>query len=154
MSEPETGLLAWLEEVFFGVMELSFLSTPAFAAVALLQSRYPDAVSLSGLAAIGAGSVALAAFRGGRIDVGAWPRRAELSSIPLRFGYFSVVFLTATMGVALAAARTCRLETPPSAPTCALPTITGVVNIHHTYRYGARNRVNIHTGASSACRTT
>ena len=101
MSESETGLLAWLEEVFFGVMELSFLSTPAFAAVALLQSRYPDAVSLSGLAAIGAGSVALAAFRGGRFDVGAWPRRAELSSIPLRFGYFSAVFLTATMGVAL-----------------------------------------------------
>ena len=73
MSEPGTGLLAWLEGVFFGVMELSFLSTPAFAVVALLQSRYPDAIPLSGLAAIGAGSVALAAFRGGRIDVGAWP---------------------------------------------------------------------------------
>ena len=101
MSESETGLLARLEEVFFGVMELSFLSTPAFAVVALLQSRYPDAVSLSGLAAIGAGSVALAAFRSGRIDVGAWPRRAELSSIPLRFGHFSAVYLTATMGVAL-----------------------------------------------------
>ena len=101
MSEPGTGLLAWLEEVFFGVMELSFLSTPAFAAVALLQSRYPDAVSLSGLAAIVAGSVALAAFRGGRIDVGAWPRRAELSSIPLRISYFSAVFLLASMGVAL-----------------------------------------------------
>ena len=101
MSESEPGLLAWLEGVFFGVMELSFLSTPAFAAVALLQSRYPDAVSLSGLAAIGAGSVALAAFRDGRFDVGAWPRRAELSSIPLRVGYFSAVFLTATMGVAL-----------------------------------------------------
>ena len=101
MSEPGTGLLAWLEGVFFGVMELSFLSTPAFAVVALLQSRYPDAVSLSGLAAIGAGSVALAAFRSGRVDVGAWPRRAELSSIPLRIGYFSVVFLMASMGVAL-----------------------------------------------------
>ena len=49
----------------------------------------------------GAGSVALAAFRSGRIDVGAWPRRAELSSIPLRIGYFSVVFLMASMGVAL-----------------------------------------------------
>ena len=101
MSEPETGLLAWLEEVFFGVMELSFLSTPAFAVVALLQSRYPDAASLSGLAAIVAGSVALAAFRGERVDVGAWPRRAELSSIPLRVGYFSAVFMTASMGVAL-----------------------------------------------------
>jgi len=101
MGDSERGLLQWLERVFFGGMELSFLSSPAFTVVALLQQLYPDAVSLSGLFAIGAGSVAIAAFRGERVDVGAWPRRAELTSLPLRAGYFSVVFFAASMGVAL-----------------------------------------------------
>ncbi len=100
MSDTDGGILRWLERVFFGGMELAFLSTPAFTAVALLQSLYPDAVSLSGLLAIAAGSVALASFRGGRLDVGAWPRRGELSSLPLRVVYFSLVFLAASMGVA------------------------------------------------------
>ena len=101
MSDSDAGDQPRFEGVFFGVMELSFLSTPAFAAVAVLQWHYPDAVSLSGLFAIGAGSVALAAFRGGRVDVGAWPRRGELSSLPLRVAYFSLVFLAASLGVAL-----------------------------------------------------
>ena len=101
MSDSDAEDTARYEGVFFGVMELSFLSTPAFAAVAVLQWHYPDAVSLSGLLAIGAGSVALAAFRGGRVDVGAWPRRGELSSLPLRVAYFSLVFLAASLGVAL-----------------------------------------------------
>ena len=101
MGDSERGLLQWLERVFFGGMELSFLSSPAFTVVAFLQQLYPDAVSLSGLFAIGAGSVALAAFRGERVDVGTWPRRAELTSLPLRVGYFSAVFVAASMGVAL-----------------------------------------------------
>ena len=101
MSDSERGLLQGLEWVFFGGMELSFLSSPAFTVVAFLQQLYPDAVSLSGLFAIGAGSVAIAAFRGESVDVGAWPRRAELTSLPLRAGYFSVVFFAASMGVAL-----------------------------------------------------
>ncbi len=101
MSDSERGLLQWLERVFFGGMELSFLSTPAFAVVVFLQQLYPDAASLSGLFAIGAGSVAIAAFRGGSVDTGAWPRRSELSSMPLRVGYFSVLFFAASMGVAL-----------------------------------------------------
>ena len=101
MRDSDAGDTAPLEGVFFGAMELSFLSTPAFAAVAVLQRHHPDAVSLSGLFAIGAGAVALAAFRGGRADVGAWPRRGELSSLPLRVAYFSLVFLAASLGVAL-----------------------------------------------------
>jgi uncharacterized membrane protein len=101
MSDSDTGLLAWLERVFFGGMEFSFLSSPAFAVVALLGNLYPDATSLSGLLAIGAGSVAVASFRDGRFDVGAWPRRAELSSLPLRVAHFSLVFFAASVGVAL-----------------------------------------------------
>jgi hypothetical protein len=93
-------LLAWLEQVFFGGMELAALSTPAFVAVLVLQQRYPDASALAGLTAIAAGSVTLAVLRAGTVDTGAWPRRSELSSLPLRVGYFSVVFLAATIGVA------------------------------------------------------
>ena len=37
MSDSDAGDSAQFEGVFFGVMELSFLSTPAFAAVAVLQ---------------------------------------------------------------------------------------------------------------------
>jgi hypothetical protein len=101
MTDSDGGVLRWLERVFFGGMELSFLSTPAFAVVVLLQSRYPDAVSLAGLLAIGGGSTGLASFRGGRFDVGAWPRRGELSSLPLRVAYFSLVFFVASIGVAV-----------------------------------------------------
>lgn len=101
MSDSDSGLLRSLEGVFFGGMELSFLSSPAFAVVVLLQGLYPDAASLSGLGAIVAGSVSLAAYRSGRVDVGEWPRRAELTSLPLRFGYFSLLFFAATMGVGL-----------------------------------------------------
>ncbi len=100
MSSLYARFLDWLEQIFFAGMELSFLSSPAFALVVVFQEVYPDAVPLSGLFAIGAGSVALAEFRLGRIDVGAWPRRSELTSLPLRVGYFSLVFLASTMGVA------------------------------------------------------
>ena len=93
-------LLAGLEQVFFGGMELAGLSTPSFVAVLVLQQRYPDASALAGLTAIAAGSVALAAFRTRTVDAGAWPRRAELTSLPLRVGYFSALFLAATIGVA------------------------------------------------------
>lgn len=98
-----TGLSEWLEAVFFGGIELSVLSTPTFAALIFLQALYPDAISLAGLTAIGAGSVALAAFRTGAVDVGRWPRRAELTSLPLRVIHFSLLFLLATMGVAIVA---------------------------------------------------
>jgi hypothetical protein len=100
MTDDENWLLAWLDRVFFGGMEFSFLSSPAFAAVAVLQQRYPDAAALSGLLAIAAGAVAVAVFRSGSVDVGDWPRRAEFASLPLRVLYFSLVFFTATMGVA------------------------------------------------------
>jgi hypothetical protein len=96
-------LLAGLEQVFFGGMELAALSSPAFVAVLVLQQRYPDASALAGLTAIAAGSVALGAFRTQTVDAGEWPRRAELTSLPLRVGYFSVLFLVATIGVAAAA---------------------------------------------------
>jgi hypothetical protein len=103
MSDSESGFQAWLERVFFAGTELSVLSSPAFAVVALLQRFHPDATSVAGLLAIAAGSVALAAFRGDRVDVGAWPRRAELTSLPLRVTYFSVTFVAASVGVARAA---------------------------------------------------
>jgi len=95
--------LAGLEQVFFGGMELAGLSSPSFVVVLVLQQRYPDASALAGLTAIVAGSVAIAAFRTGTVDTGAWPRRAELTSLPLRVGYFSALFLLATMGVAAVA---------------------------------------------------
>jgi hypothetical protein len=95
-----TRFIDWLEQVFFGGMELSFLSTPAFALVVVFQNAHPDAVSLAGLLAIGSGSLALAEFRNGIVDVGAWPRRSELTSLPLRVGYFSLLFLASSMGVA------------------------------------------------------
>ncbi|MDZ5810421.1 hypothetical protein U4E84_03520 [Halorubrum sp. AD140] len=97
------GTIQWLERVFFGGAELSVLSTPAFVAVLVLQTRYPDAIPIAGLLAIGTGSVAIALFRARAVDVGAWPRRGELSSAPLRVGYFSALFAAATVGVGAAA---------------------------------------------------
>ena len=99
MGGGNIGVLGWLEQIFFGGMELSFLSTPTFTVLIVAQNVYPDAVPLSGLTAIAAGSLAVAVFRNKAIDVGTWPRRSELSSLPLRVGYFSVVFFLATMGV-------------------------------------------------------
>lgn len=93
------GATQWLERVFFGGAELAVLSSPAFAAVLVLQTQYPDAIPIAGLLAIGTGSVALALFRARVVDVGAWPRRGELASIPLRVAYFSVLFVIATVGV-------------------------------------------------------
>ncbi len=95
--------LAWLEQVFFGGMELAALSTPAFVAVLILQELYPDATALAGLTAIAAGSITIAVLRSRAIDAGEWPRRSELTSLPLRVGYFSAVFLAATVGVAAVA---------------------------------------------------
>lgn len=102
MSGSELGYLGWLEQVFFGGMELSVLSTPTFTVLVIAQQVYPDAVPLAGLQAIAAGSIALALFRNEAVDVGTWPRRSELSSLPLRLLYFSAVFFIATMGVAYA----------------------------------------------------
>lgn len=106
MTDDENWLLVWLDRVFFGGMEFSFLSSPAFAAVAILQQRYPDAAALAGLLAIAGGSIAVAVFRSGYVNVGDWPRRAELASLPLRVVYFSLVFFTATMGVAVVVVST------------------------------------------------
>ncbi|MFW5974261.1 MAG: hypothetical protein ACOCPZ_02640 [Natrialbaceae archaeon] len=97
------GVIAWLERVFFGGAELSVLSTPAFVAVLLVQGRYPDAIPIAGLFAIATGSVGLALFRSGVVDVGGWPRRSELVTLPLRSAYFSLVFLAAAAGVGIVA---------------------------------------------------
>jgi hypothetical protein len=96
-------LIAGLEQVFFGGMELSALSTPSFVVVLVLQQRYPDASALAGLTAIVVGSVAIAVFPPRPVDTGAWPRRPALTSLPLRFGYFSVLFFVAPCGVAAVA---------------------------------------------------
>ncbi|MWV63956.1 hypothetical protein GRS48_03830 [Halorubrum sp. JWXQ-INN 858] len=93
----------WVERYFFGGIELTVLSTPAFVPVVLFQFHYPDAVPLAGIAAIGAGSLALALFRARAVDVGRWPRLGEFASVPLRAAYFSALFLAATFGVAAVA---------------------------------------------------
>ncbi len=98
-AEEPLGLFGWLEEIFYAGVELSVLATPGFLAVFLMQYRYPDAVPLAGLTALFVGYLSLAVFRQRTIDVGKWPRRGELTSTPLRFTYFSVVFFLASYGV-------------------------------------------------------
>jgi len=93
------SVLQWLERVFFGGAELAFLSTPAFIVVLVSQNRYPDAIPIAGLFAIMTGSVGLALFRAGVVDVGDWPRRGELTTLPLRTFHFSLVFLLASTGI-------------------------------------------------------
>lgn len=100
MSEESLGVLGWLEQVFFGLMELSFLSTPAYLVLVLAQEVYPDAVPIAGLLAIATGSIVIALTRNGAVAVGEWPRRGELTTMPFRLAYFSLVFIAATMGVA------------------------------------------------------
>jgi len=97
------GLRAWLEKVFFGGAELSVLSTPGFAVVVFAQTLYPTATPFAGTAAIIAGSIALASFREDSPDVGDWPRRSELTTLPLRMTYFSVLFFLASIGVSYVA---------------------------------------------------
>ena len=99
----QKGILAWLERIFFGGAELAALSSPAFAAVLVLQTEYPDAIPIAGLFALTTGSLSLAVFRARSIDVGQWPRRGELATMPLRVGYFSALFLLASAGVGAAA---------------------------------------------------
>jgi len=99
----QKGILAWLERIFFGGAELAALSSPAFAAVLVLQTEYPDAIPIAGLFALTTGSLSLAVFRARAIDVGQWPRRGELATMPLRVGYFSALFLLASAGVGAAA---------------------------------------------------
>lgn len=94
-----SSVVQWLERVFFGGAELAVLSTPAFAVALVSQNRYPDAIPIAGLFALAAGSVGLALFRSGVVDVGAWPRRGELVTLPLRTVHFSLVFLTASVAV-------------------------------------------------------
>lgn len=103
MSDVSLGFYGWLEEIFYGGMELSALSTPAFTFLVVLQNLYPDAIPIAGLAAIGTGSVAIAAYRNDVVDVGPWPRRSEFTSLPLRMAYFSLLFFAATIGVAVVA---------------------------------------------------
>ena len=93
------GITRWLERAFFGGAELAFLSTPAFVVVLVAQNRYPDAIPIAGLVAIATGSIGLALFRAGTVDVGDWPRRDELTTLPLRTLHFSLVFLIASAGV-------------------------------------------------------
>lgn len=93
------GVARWLERVFFGGAELAFLSTPAFVVVLVAQNRYPDAIPIAGLFAIATGSLGIALFRAGVVDVGDWPRRGELTTLPLRAFHFSLVFLLASVGI-------------------------------------------------------
>jgi hypothetical protein len=93
------SVVQWLELVFFGGAELAVLSTPAFAVALVSQNRYPDAIPIAGLFALAAGSVGVALLRAGVVDVGDWPRRGELVTLPLRTVHFSLVFLTASVGV-------------------------------------------------------
>jgi hypothetical protein len=95
--------IEWLERVFFGGAELSVLSSPAFVVVLVLQGDYPDAIPIAGLFALATGSLAIATFRSRVVDVGAWPRRGELASLPLRVGDFSALFFAAAAGVGAAA---------------------------------------------------
>ncbi|MFW5949746.1 MAG: hypothetical protein ACOCR6_00135 [archaeon] len=95
------GFRVWLERVFFGLAELSALSTPGYTVVVLAQKPYPDAVPIAGLLAIIAGSISLASFRAGSPSVGDWPRRGELTSMPFRIVFFSLVFVAASLGVAV-----------------------------------------------------
>lgn len=99
----QRATIDWLERVFFGGAELAALSTPAFAVVLVAQTAYPDAIPIAGLLALTTGSLGLALFRGKAIDVGEWPRRGELATLPLRVGYFSAVFLLASAGVGVVA---------------------------------------------------
>lgn len=99
-SNTKEGLAYWVERVFYAGIEITILSTPAFIPVVLFQFLYPDAIPLAGLAALGIGSIALAIFRDGVVDVGTWPRLGEFSSVPLRLVHFTTVFLAATFGVA------------------------------------------------------
>lgn len=101
--EERLGLFGWLEAIFFAGVELSVLATPGFLAVFLLQYRYPDAVPIAGLMALAVGYLSLAVFRHRTVDVGEWPRRGELTSVPLRFGYFSILFFLSSYGVGAAA---------------------------------------------------
>jgi len=101
--EESLGLFGWLEEIFYAGVELSVLATPGFLAVFLTQHRYPDAVPLAGLMALAVGYLSLAVFRQQTIDVGTWPRRGELTSSPLRFTYFSLLFFVSSYGVGAAA---------------------------------------------------
>lgn len=96
-------MVRWLERVFFAGAELSLLSTPAFVVVLLAQNGYPDAIPIAGLFAIATGSAGLSLFRAGVVDVGDWPRRGELTTLPFRTLYFSLVFLLASVGVGVVA---------------------------------------------------
>ncbi|AUX07850.1 hypothetical protein AArcSl_0195 [Halalkaliarchaeum desulfuricum] len=105
-SRATDRLTYWSDMLFFAGVEFSVLSTPAFLPAFLAQARYPDLVPLAGLSAIALGVLSLAIFRSRRIDVGEWPRRGELSSVPFRLVYFSALFAVATLGIASVAVST------------------------------------------------
>lgn len=127
------SLRAKLELMFFGGAELSVLSTPSFAVVFFAQMVYsdPNVVPLAGLTAIFFGSAALGAFRARRPDVGKWPRRSEMSSIPLRVVYFSTVFFLASMGVAYVAVS---LDTLWVTPLGGVVQVAGLAAFPTAYR--------------------
>ncbi|UWG51154.1 hypothetical protein AArcCO_1855 [Halalkaliarchaeum sp. AArc-CO] len=100
VSRSADRLTYWADMLFFAGVEFSVLSTPAFLPVFLAQTTFPDTVPLAGLSAIAFGVLSIAIFRSRQVDVGKWPRRGELSSVPFRVVYFSAVFAIATLGVA------------------------------------------------------
>lgn len=79
----------WLDHVFYAGAEVSLLAIPALVLLITVPDQW--AVSLAGLATLGAATCAVAAFRGGYVDVGPWPRPGHLGTLPLRSAYYAGV---------------------------------------------------------------
>ncbi|WP_416841146.1 hypothetical protein [Haloferax sp. DFSO52] len=79
----------WLDQVFFAGWEVSVLVIPTLWL--LLAATPPEAVSLSGLAALVASAAAVGTYRGEYVSTGTWPRPGHLPSLPVRSAYYSLV---------------------------------------------------------------
>jgi hypothetical protein len=79
----------FLDHLFFGGVELCVLSTPVL--LLLLLATPADAVSLSALTTLVAGSTTLAVLRGGYLGSRDWPRVGEVGSFPGRSAYYGAV---------------------------------------------------------------
>ncbi|UVE51916.1 hypothetical protein KU306_14145 [Haloferax larsenii] len=79
----------WLDQVFFAAWEVSVLVIPTLWM--LLAATPHEAVSLSGLTALGVSSLAVGTFRGEYVPTGSWPRPGHLSTLPVRSAYYSLV---------------------------------------------------------------
>ncbi|KAB1196014.1 MULTISPECIES: hypothetical protein [Haloferax] len=92
----------WLDQVFFAAWEVSVLAIPTLWL--LLAATPPEAVSLSGTAALVASAAAVGTYRGEYVSTGTWPRPGHLPTLPVRSAYYSlVVGGTALVGAAMQA---------------------------------------------------